>query len=55
MSSRLIATQIVEQIIEGNTTLTNALRNNEAFNQAGNEKALIQEISYGTFRWVYTT
>lgn len=51
MSSRLIATQIVEQIIEGNTTLTNALRNNEAFMQAGSEKALIQEISYGTFRW----
>ncbi len=51
MSSRLIATQIVEQIIEENTTLTNALRNNEAFMQAGNEKALIQEISYGTFRW----
>lgn len=51
MSSRLIATQIIEQIIEGKTTLTNALRNNEAFMQAGSEKALIQEISYGTFRW----
>ncbi len=50
-SSRLIATRIIEQIIEENTTLTNVLRNNEAFMQAGNEKALIQEISYGTFRW----
>jgi 16S rRNA (cytosine967-C5)-methyltransferase len=51
MSSRLIATQIINQIFEENITLSNALQNNESFKQAGNEKALIQEISYGTFRW----
>lgn len=51
MSSRLIATQIIEQIIEEKTTLTSALHNNIAFQQAGNDKALIQEMSYGSFRW----
>ncbi len=51
MSSRLIATQIIEQIVEEKITLSNALSNNESFKQAGNDKALIQEISYGTFRW----
>jgi 16S rRNA (cytosine967-C5)-methyltransferase len=51
MSPRLVATQIIEQIIEEKSTLTNALRNNKSFKQAGNDKALIQEISYGTFRW----
>jgi len=51
MSSRLIATQIIEQVIESNFTLTYALRNNESFKKAGDDKALIQEICYGTFRW----
>ncbi len=51
MSSRLIATQIIEQIIEEKITLSKALKSNEAFKQAGKDKALIQEISYGTFRW----
>ncbi len=37
--------------MEEKATLTNVLRNNESFQQAGNEKALIQEISYGTCRW----
>jgi len=51
MSSRLIATHIIEQIIEEKITLSNALNNNDSFKHAGNDKALIQEISYGTFRW----
>jgi len=51
MSARLIATQIIKQIIEEKTTLSNTLCNNKLFIQAGNDKALIQEISYGTFRW----
>ena len=51
MSSRLIATRIIEQVIEEKITLTYALRNNDSFKQAGNDKALIQEICYGTFRW----
>lgn len=53
MSSRLIATQIIEQVVESKITLTYALRNNESFKQAGNDKALIQEICYGTFRWYF--
>ena len=51
MPSRQISTQIIEQIIEEKTTLTHALRSNTFFNEAGNDKALIQEICYGTFRW----
>ncbi len=51
MSSRLIATQIIEQIIDEKITLSKALSNNESFKQAGKDKALIQEISYGTSRW----
>ncbi len=51
MSSRLIANQIIDQIIEEKITLSKALHNNKSFNHAGKDKALIQEISYGTFRW----
>lgn len=51
MSPRLITTQIIEQIVEEKVTLSKALQSNESFKQAGKEKALIQEISYGTFRW----
>ena len=51
MSSRLIATQIISQVFENKFTLTYALRDNKSFKQAGNDKALIQEICYGTFRW----
>lgn len=51
MSSRLIASQIIEQSVEKKITLSKALQNNKSFNLAGKDKALIQEISYGTFRW----
>ena len=51
MSSRLIATHIIEQIIEEKMTLSSALNTNDSFKKAGKDKALIQEISYGTFRW----
>ncbi len=51
MSSRLIAVQIIEQVVEDKITLTQVLHNNASFTQAGSAKALIQEISYGTFRW----
>jgi len=51
MSARLITTQIIDQIIEEKITLSKALNNNASFKQAGKEKALIQEISYGTCRW----
>jgi 16S rRNA (cytosine967-C5)-methyltransferase len=51
MSSRLITCQIIEQIVEEKMTLSRALQNSDAFQNAGKDKALIQEIVYGTFRW----
>lgn len=51
MSARLIASQIIEQSVENKMTLSLALNNNDSFKNAGKEKALIQEMSYGTFRW----
>ncbi|MGB1801193.1 MAG: 16S rRNA (cytosine(967)-C(5))-methyltransferase RsmB [Gammaproteobacteria bacterium] len=51
MSARLIASKIIEQSVENKMTLSLALNNNDSFKNAGKEKALIQEMSYGTFRW----
>lgn len=51
MSARLIASQVIEQSVENKMTLSLALNNNDLFKNAGKEKALIQEMSYGTFRW----
>lgn len=51
MSARLIACQIIEQSVENETTLSMVLSKNDSFKNAGKEKALIQEMSYGTFRW----
>ncbi|MBL1141759.1 MAG: 16S rRNA (cytosine(967)-C(5))-methyltransferase RsmB [Proteobacteria bacterium] len=51
MSSRLIASQIIQQSVEEKLTLSIVLNNNDSFKNAGKERALIQEISYGTFRW----
>lgn len=51
MSSRLITSQIIEETIEDNLTLSRVLQNNDSFKNAGKDKALIQEMSYGTFRW----
>lgn len=51
MSARLIASQILEQSVENKMTLSLTLNNNDSFKNAGKEKALIQEMSYGTFRW----
>jgi 16S rRNA (cytosine967-C5)-methyltransferase len=51
MTSRLIATQIIQQVLEDKITLSNALNNNDSFINAGKDKALIQEICYGTTRW----
>ncbi len=51
ISSRFIASQIIEQVIEKKMTLSIALHNNESFKNAGKDKALIQEICYGTCRW----
>ena len=51
MSARLIASQIIEQSVEDKMTLSLALNNSDSFQNAGKDKALIQEISYGTFRW----
>lgn len=51
MSSRLIAIEIIEQIIEEKITLSKALKSNTSFNKSVKDKALIQEITYGTCRW----
>lgn len=51
MSARLIASRIIEQSIESKMTLSLTLNNDDSFKNAGKEKALIQEMSYGTFRW----
>ncbi len=53
MSSRLIATQIIQQVIESKFTLTYALRNNESFKQAGDDKALIQRNLLWVIQMVY--
>jgi len=51
ISSRFIASQVIEQVIEKKMTLSVVLHNNESFKNAGKDKALIQEICYGTSRW----
>jgi 16S rRNA (cytosine967-C5)-methyltransferase len=51
MSSRQIACQVIQQCIEDKLTLSQTLKNNDAFNNSGKDKSLIQEISYGTLRW----
>ena len=51
MTARLIACQIIEQSVEDKMTLSKVLNYNDSFQSAGKEKALIQEISYGTSRW----
>ena len=53
MSPRLIASQIIEHCIENKMTLSLALNSNDSFKSAGKDKALIQEMTYGTFRWYF--
>ena len=51
MSARLIATRILQTVIEQRVNLTQALSENKAFQEAGNNRAWIQELCYGTLRW----
>lgn len=51
MSARLITTKILKQVIEDKMTLSHIFNNNSLIKQAENEKALIQEMSYGAIRW----
>lgn len=51
MSARLIASRIIEQSVENKISLSLILKKEDSFKNAGKEKALIQEMSYGTFRW----
>ena len=51
MSARLIATRLIMKVAEDKIKLTSLLSDDQEFNQSGQDKALIQEICYGTLRW----
>ena len=51
ISPRLIALQIIEEVLEKNISLKIAINNNEILKKIGKDKALIQEMLYGTLRW----
>ncbi len=51
MSSRLITALIIQQVVETNSTLSQLFSNGKIINPNHHEKALIQEMSYGTIRW----
>ena len=51
MSSRVIATRIIKQVIEDKITLSNIFNDKNILKLAGNEKGLIQEMTYGSIRW----
>ena len=51
ISPRLIALQIIEEVLEKNIPLKIAINNNEILKKTGKDKALIQEMLYGTLRW----
>ena len=50
ISPRLIALQIIEEVLEKNIPLKIAINNNEILKKIGKDKALIQEMLYGTLR-----
>ena len=51
MSVRLIATRIIMKVVEDKIKLSTLLADDQEFIQSGQDKALIQEICYGTLRW----
>ncbi|MEQ8288092.1 MAG: 16S rRNA (cytosine(967)-C(5))-methyltransferase RsmB [Gammaproteobacteria bacterium] len=51
MSARLIATRIIKRVVEDHQQLARALAEDKGFADAGQEKAWIQELCYGTLRW----
>ena len=51
MSARSITVQLLQQVIEQKKNLSNLFNNEHILKQAGNEKALVQEMSYGSMRW----
>ena len=51
MSSRLIAIQIIEEVLEKKIPLKSAINNNKLFLKIKKDRGLIKEILYGTFRW----
>lgn len=51
MSSRLIITKIIAQVVEDKRTLSTIFSNHALIKKAGSEKAFIQEMSYGSLRW----
>ena len=51
MSSRLIAIQIIGEVLEKKIPLKSAINNNKLFIKLKKDRGLIKEILYGTFRW----
>ena len=51
MSPRFIATHIIKRVVEEKINLTFTMTNDISFEQAGKDKALVQEFCYGTLRW----
>lgn len=51
MSARLIASRVIQKVVEDQQPLTAALLDDQGFANAGQEKAWIQEVCYGTLRW----
>ena len=51
MSARLIATRVVKRVVEEHQQLSRVLAEDQGFSDAGQEKAWIQELCYGTLRW----
>ena len=51
MSSRVIAIEIIKEVIEKNMSLKIVIDNNKAIKNIGKDEALIKEISFGTLRW----
>ena len=51
MSSRIIAIEIIKEVIEKNLPLKIVLDNNEAIKKVGKDESLIKEITFGTLRW----
>ncbi|MCG8380092.1 MAG: 16S rRNA (cytosine(967)-C(5))-methyltransferase RsmB [Proteobacteria bacterium] len=54
MSSRLISTKIIKRVVEDKMTLSILFNDSDLINHSTKEKALIQEMSYGTLRWYYS-
>lgn len=51
MSTRAVAARILQQVIYGGDSLTDALLQTQAHSVAANEQALLRDLCFGTLRW----